>query len=437
MTEVETYGGAAFGDSNWYQIHATARAEDADTENTWALFDLAESHEFALFNVEHDMLRAHELYVQAGQLGHELAVAWLEDDCNEIYHHACIMLQDQELFSHNAARAVRWLQRSAEQNHQDATFRLGCCYSSGEGVLKNAEAAFKCYERAAQQGQTDSKFMLGSCYYEGNGCKQDKKLGLRWWHLAALDGDAAAQKCLGVAYMHGEGSAVDEKQGMEWFERSAHAGNIDAQVMLAECHLKGIGCKADISAAVFWYEKAAAMSHPTARFELAQLYSATAAHISSSSGSSAEDRAWMYARVSANPTRDLDAAVRHCTEAADAGHADAALFLQQQLDPLVRKAKAVNGGGNGGGSGRVSPKHARRLSASNLLMNLVGISAAPTSPIEAKPKSRRRNSLLGMVSLGGRKSPVAPVAGESASSARLASRHHIDMPPLRRRASME
>ena len=41
----------------------------------------------------------------------------------------------------------------------------------------------------------------------------------------------------------------------------------------------------------------------------------------------------MYARVSANPTRDLDAAIRHCTDAADAGHevSRRALFVQLSI----------------------------------------------------------------------------------------------------------
>ena len=62
---------------------------------------------------------------------------------------------------------------------------------------------------------------------------------------------------------------------------------------------------------------------------------------------------------------------------------DAAMFLRHRLEPLVKKAKALARQSENGGEGGAS-KRTRRLSASGLLMNLVGINSPPLSPIEAK-----------------------------------------------------
>ena len=52
----------------------------------------------------------------------------------------------------DAAEAMRWYRKAAEQGHADAQYQLGSHYELGIGVKKDLDAALKWYHKAAEQG---------------------------------------------------------------------------------------------------------------------------------------------------------------------------------------------------------------------------------------------------------------------------------------------
>ena len=69
----------------------------------------------------------------------------------------------------DAAEAVRWYRKAAEQGRADAQFNLGNMYSAGRGVLKDDAEAVRWYRKAAEQGAADAQFNLGISYATGEG----------------------------------------------------------------------------------------------------------------------------------------------------------------------------------------------------------------------------------------------------------------------------
>ena len=58
----------------------------------------------------------------------------------------------------DAAKAVEWYERAAEQGYPRAQCNLGYCYESGKGVKEDKTRAVKLYRQAAEQGSS-----VGQC----------------------------------------------------------------------------------------------------------------------------------------------------------------------------------------------------------------------------------------------------------------------------------
>ena len=58
------------------------------------------------------------------------------------------------------AVAIKWYLKAAKKGYEEAQYKLGNCYISGEGVVASRVEAKKWYNRAAEQGHTEAKRML-------------------------------------------------------------------------------------------------------------------------------------------------------------------------------------------------------------------------------------------------------------------------------------
>ena len=58
----------------------------------------------------------------------------------------------KEKIEQDHAEGVRWLQKSADQGHDDAQFFLFMAYNNGEGVEKDLEVAVAWLNKALAQG---------------------------------------------------------------------------------------------------------------------------------------------------------------------------------------------------------------------------------------------------------------------------------------------
>ena len=106
---------------------------------------------------------------------------------------------------------------------------LGFLHVSGEeGVEKNAAEAVKWFRRAAEQGMAEAQFNLALILADGDGVPKDAVQAAHWCRLAAEQGFAPAQDRLGVMYIQGEGVARDEAAALAWFEVATRAGLTEA-----------------------------------------------------------------------------------------------------------------------------------------------------------------------------------------------------------------
>jgi len=60
-------------------------------------------------------------------------------------------------------------------------------------VAKDAAEAVKWYRKAAEQGDAGAESNLGLCYYEGEGVGKDPFQAVNWLRKASQQGDAHAQ----------------------------------------------------------------------------------------------------------------------------------------------------------------------------------------------------------------------------------------------------
>ena len=71
------------------------------------------------------------------------------------------------LLPQDAAEAVAWFRKAAEQGFAEAQNNLGWMYSQGKGLAKDEAEAVRWYRKAAEQGLARAQHNLGVMYREG------------------------------------------------------------------------------------------------------------------------------------------------------------------------------------------------------------------------------------------------------------------------------
>ena len=65
-------------------------------------------------------------------------------------------------------------------------------YASGDGVTKDAAEAVKWFRKAAEQGDAKAQYNLGLCYGHGDGIAKDPVEAYMWLSVAAAAGEGEA-----------------------------------------------------------------------------------------------------------------------------------------------------------------------------------------------------------------------------------------------------
>lgn len=138
-------------------------------------------------------IQAFELFYRAAIAGHAEAQCHLSN---------CYALGNG--VQQNTKRALKWLQRSAEQISGRSIrltmfFKFDLMHLSQDYI----EAA-NWYRSAAEHGSAHEQFGFGECYREGIGVPQDYYEAAEWYHKAAMQGYADAQYKLGLYFRGGE-----------------------------------------------------------------------------------------------------------------------------------------------------------------------------------------------------------------------------------------
>ncbi len=110
-----------------------------------------------------------------------------------------------------------------------AQYALGLQYFTGQGKKKDAAEALKWIRRAAEQNEPDALFFLGSIYHHGEGVSQDFAKAVEYYSEAAKRGHSKAQNNLGSLYADGQGVPVNLSEALRLFRQASENGHVGAQ----------------------------------------------------------------------------------------------------------------------------------------------------------------------------------------------------------------
>ncbi len=113
----------------------------------------------------------------------------------------------------------------AEGGDPRAQLQLGIAYLKGQGVERDPAIAMRWIERSAEQQLAEAQYTLGAMHHAGRGALQSFPLAFKWFELAAQQNHAEAQYSLGIMYRNGQGVAVDKSKAYIWFNLASAQGH--------------------------------------------------------------------------------------------------------------------------------------------------------------------------------------------------------------------
>jgi TPR repeat protein len=131
-----------------------------------------------------------------------------------------------------AEAALPELRAKAEAGDPEALYKLGNCYSFGEGVARNRKMAFSLFERSAKAGYSDGMFNLAACYRRGEGVRKDIQAAVSWYERAAENDPRFGYLALGEIYANGETGSVDREKAIHYLQLAWDSGNTAAYHLL-------------------------------------------------------------------------------------------------------------------------------------------------------------------------------------------------------------
>ncbi len=170
----------------------------------------------------------------------------------------------------NAAQALKWFRRSAEQGCIPAFRNAFNSVRNGvNGVTKDPAEALRYAETVA--GKVDMRDYYHSMILEYQKMKRFDD-AIRWCEKGAREGIADCAVDLGLAYVRGDqGVAVDYGKALENFNIAARTGEAYGIFNVGRCYYFGWGCAQDYHEAFRCFEKTFG-EHPSSPWFLIQCY---------------------------------------------------------------------------------------------------------------------------------------------------------------------
>ena len=160
---------------------------------------------------------------------------------------------------------------AAQDGDPEAQFRIGICYSTGNGIGKDMKKAAYWWQLGATQEDPSCQYELGLCYLKGNGVSQNNSKGAALIKSAAQQGMPEAQSKMGILYRDGQGVIQNMQTAILWWTKAAEQDDASAQINLGVCYANGLGVNKDLSKAKYWWGKAAAKGEDVAISNLSKL----------------------------------------------------------------------------------------------------------------------------------------------------------------------
>ena len=211
----------------------------------------------------------------------------------------------------DGAKAIEWLEKSANQKNSPAMSYLGYIYAEGKLVPRDMNKAIQWREAGAECGDASVKWTLGNAYLYGFLVPKNHVKALHWitrsaeagyieaikklieiytklenktelakWNAQyaqvlvsfAEKGDTNAMFDIAEKYMSGKGGLPRHRmRAIYWYRKSADAGNRDAMEKIAKMYLKGQFLPQNTERALQYYEKLAEID-PSYCLKLSSMY---------------------------------------------------------------------------------------------------------------------------------------------------------------------
>ena len=88
--------------------------------------------------------------------------------------------------------------RQLNRGVSSAQYTLGYCLQYGIGIPRNAAKAVEWYQKAAEQGEVPAQYSLGYCLQHGTGIPRNTTKAVEWCQKAAAQGHKEAEKMLRI-----------------------------------------------------------------------------------------------------------------------------------------------------------------------------------------------------------------------------------------------
>lgn len=126
------------------------------------------------------------------------------------------------------------LKQMAEEGNADAQSKLGVMYASGVGIEMNKQEAVKWYQKSAEQDYPIGLWNLAFMYVRGEGVEVNYNKARELFQKSADSGFANAQYDLGMMYLQGLGGKEDRVEAENCFNMAAEQGYREAKKILKE-----------------------------------------------------------------------------------------------------------------------------------------------------------------------------------------------------------
>jgi uncharacterized protein len=278
--------------------------------------------------------------------------------------------QKGEDVEQDSSRAVIWFRRAAESGSVLGMLAMAEYF---EKVEKDPAKAFPLYLATAEKGHEMAISMVGRAYALGTGVKQDKKEALRW--LKKRKDNYLDFSIIASSFAGGTDVEKDSAKAMEWLETAADLGYPMAYFALGNHYKNGDWVRRDLGQAVAWKIKAARAGFSSECFAIAEIY----LNGVGVGKDEVEALAWYYAAGAAG--NSIAASYQHELEQR-LGRDLSILAQQRSKDLLGATAPDVNppnGEGGRGGSGVIITSDGYILTAAHVVASARSITVVRAS----------------------------------------------------------
>ena len=155
----------------------------------------------------------------------------------------------------NESMAFYWMEKSSEQEYDDALNNIGIMYVNGIGCKENPQKAFKCFQRAARLNSLGGQMFVASAYLNGYGVDVDTIKAISLYQKLSEKKYIPAKSQLGQIFFNQSKFDLALKYNLE-----AADENWESACLLGYAFLGGQGTKTNVDKALFYTTNAVDMS---------------------------------------------------------------------------------------------------------------------------------------------------------------------------------